>query len=81
MAEFAAEVSTQAGKTVAYRSLAKDSYAAALQGFGLPAGFAAILADSDDHAARGALLDESRTLSRLIGRPTTPISVTIRAAL
>lgn len=81
MAEFAAEVSAQAGKTVAYRSLAKDSYAAALQGFGLPAGFAAILADSDDHAARGALLDESRTLSRLIGRPTTPISATIRAAL
>ncbi len=40
-----------------------------------------VLADSDACAAKGALYDESRTLSRLIGRPTTPISETISAAL
>ena len=81
MAEFAAEVSKQVGKPIPYNSLPKDVYAGILQGFGLPEGFAAILADSDDTAARGALLDESHTLSKLIGRPTTPIAVTIKAAL
>lgn len=81
MAEFAAEVSKQVGKPIPYNSLPKDVYAGILQSFGLPEGFAMILADSDDTAARGALLDESHTLSKLIGRPTTPIAVTIKAAL
>ena len=81
MAEFAAEVSKQVGKTIPYNSLPKDVYAGILQSFGLPAGFAAVLADSDDTASCGALLDESHTLSKLIGRPTTPIAVTIAAAL
>lgn len=81
MAEFAAEVGKAAGKPIPYNSLPKDSYAGILAGFGLPAGFAAALADSDDQASRGALLDESHTLSRLIGRPTTPIAATIAAAL
>lgn len=81
MADFAAEVSKQTGKTIPYNNLPKDTYAGILQSFGLPEAFAAILADSDDTAARGALLDESRTLSKLIGRPTTPIADTIKAAL
>lgn len=81
MAEFAAEVSRQVGKDIPFNTLPKDTYAQILQSFGLPEGFAAILADSDDHAARGALLDESHSLSHLIGRPTTPIAQTIAAAL
>lgn len=81
MAEFAAEVSRQVGREIPFNSLPKDVYAGILTGFGLPEGFAAVLADSDDHASRGALLDESRTLSALIGRPTTPIAVSIKAAL
>lgn len=81
MADFAAEVSRQVGKEVPFNALPKDTYAQILQSFGLPEGFAAILADSDDHAARGALLDESHSLSQLIGRPTTPIAQTIAAAL
>lgn len=81
MADFAAEVSRQVGKDIPFNHLPKDVYAGILTGFGLPEGFATILADSDDHASRGALLDESRSLSRLIGRPTTPIAATIKAAL
>ncbi|KAF0172530.1 MAG: NmrA family protein [Rhodobacteraceae bacterium] len=81
MADFAAEVSRQVGKDIPFNTLPKDTYAQILQSFGLPEGFAAILADSDDHAARGALLDESHSLSYLIGRPTTPIAQTIAAAL
>jgi NAD(P)H dehydrogenase (quinone) len=80
-AEFAAEVAKAAGKPVAYASLPQADYAAALVGFGLPEGFAQVLADSDARAADGALHDDSRTLSRLIGRPTTPVAETIKAAL
>lgn len=81
MAEFAAEVSRQVGREIPFNSLPKEVYAGILTSFGLPEGFATVLADSDDHASRGALLDESRTLSALIGRPTTPIAVSIKAAL
>ena len=81
MAEMAAEVSRQTGKNIPYTSLPTDVYAGILTGFGLPTDLAQMLADSDDHASRGALLDESHTLSRLIGRPTTPIAATIAQAL
>ncbi|MDZ4310621.1 MAG: SDR family oxidoreductase [Cypionkella sp.] len=81
MADFAAEVSKQTGKAIPFNNLPKDTYAGILQSFGLPEAFAGILADSDDTSARGSLLDESHTLSKLIGRPTTPIAATIKAAL
>jgi len=81
MADFAAEVSRQTGKTIPYNNLPQDVYAGILQSFGLPEGFALVLADSDIKAASGGLLDESHTLSQLIGRPTTPIAATIKAAL
>ncbi len=80
-AELAAAVSAAAGKPVAYVNMPQADYAKALEGFGLPAGFAAVLADSDAQAAHGALYDDSRTLSRLIGRPTTPMAETVAAAL
>ncbi|WP_346294647.1 SDR family oxidoreductase [Rhodopseudomonas sp. P1] len=81
LAEFAAELSKQSGKAVAYRDLPQADYQAALVGAGLPGPFAALLADSDAGAAKGALFDDSHTLSQLIGRPTTPIAATISAAL
>jgi NAD(P)H dehydrogenase (quinone) len=81
LAEFAAEVSRQAGKAVPYRNLTPDEYRAALLGAGLPEGLAALLADSDAGAAKGALLDEGRQLSRLIGRPTTPLASVVARAL
>lgn len=80
-AEVAAEVARQSGKPVVYNNLAEADYAKALVGFGLPEGFAAVLADSDAKAAHGALADESKTLSRLIGRPTTPLSNAVAEAL
>ena len=81
MSEMAAEVSRQTGKAIGYTSLPQADYAAMLQGFGLPEGFAAVLADSDAQAARGALFDDSRNLSALIGRPTTPMAASVKAAL
>ena len=81
MQDFAAELSKQIGKPIAYNNLPPATYAGILKDFGLPEVLAYALADSDDHASRGALLDNSRTLSALIGRPTTPIADTIKAAL
>lgn len=81
LADLAGEVARQSGKPVAFINLPEADYAKALEGFGLPAGFAATLADSDASASRGALFDDSRTLSRLIGRPTTPMAETVKAAL
>jgi NAD(P)H dehydrogenase (quinone) len=79
--DLAAAVAKASGKPVAYVSMPQAGYAAALIGFGLPEGFAQVLADSDAQAGQGALHDDSRTLSKLIGRPTTPIAETIATAL
>jgi NAD(P)H dehydrogenase (quinone) len=72
MAELAATVSQASGKPVAYHDMPQADYAAALQQYGLPAPVAEMLADSDAGIRQGALDDRSGTLSRLIGRPTTP---------
>jgi NAD(P)H dehydrogenase (quinone) len=80
-ADLAAAVAKASGKPVAYVNMSQAEYAKALEGFGLPAGSAAILADSDAAAAHGALFDDSHTLSRLIGRPTTPMTETVAAAV
>jgi len=78
---FAAEIARLSGKSVAYRDLPEADYKAALVGAGVPEPFAALLADSDAGVAKGALFDDGRELSRLIGRPTTPFAATIAAAL
>jgi NAD(P)H dehydrogenase (quinone) len=80
-ADLAAEVSRQTGKTIAYNDLPEAEYARILESFGLPAPFAAILAQSDVGAAQGGLFDDGRQLSALIGRPTTPLATAVAAAL
>lgn len=81
LSELAAELSKQSGKKVAYQNLSEADFAAALKGAGLPAGLADMLADSDTGASKGGLFDDSRTLSNLIGRPTTPLAQSISAIL
>lgn len=78
LSDLAAELSKQSGKPVVYQNLSEADFAAALKGVGLPEAFANLLADSDVGAAKGGLFDDSRTLSTLIGRPTTPIRDSIR---
>jgi len=78
LSELAAALSKQSGKPVVYQNLSEADFAAALIGAGLPEAFANLLADSDAGAAKGGLFDDSRTLSTLIGRPTTPIHDSIR---
>ncbi len=81
MAEYAAEVARQSGKPVAYQDLPEAGFAAALVGVGLPEGFAAVLAQSSAASAQDELFDGSRSLSALIGRPTTPLADAVAAAL
>ena len=81
LADFAAELSRQTGKVIAYQNLPEAEYKAILVGAGLPEGLASLLADSDAGAAQGALLDEGRQLSQLIGRPTTPLASVLAKAL
>ena len=40
-----------------------------------------ILSDNDRGVAAGDLYDDSRTLSTLIGRPTTPLTDAVKAAM
>ena len=81
LVELAAEISRQTGKTIPYKNLPEADYAAALVGFGLPAGFAGAIASWDVEASKGALFDPGRQLSALIGRPTTPLVQVVQAAL
>lgn len=81
LTELAAEIARQSGKNVIYQNMPEADYKAALLGFGLPEGVAALVADSDTGASKGALFDEGHQLSQLIGRPTTPLATTVAAAL
>jgi len=81
LAQFAAEIAAQSGEKVEYVNLSQADFAAALKGAGLPEGLAEMLADSDAGAEKGGLFDDSRQLSKLIGRPTTSWQAVIRAAL
>ncbi|WP_267411682.1 SDR family oxidoreductase [Pantoea sp. GM_Pan_4] len=81
LAEFSAEIAHQSGEQVEYVNLPPAEFSAALIGAGLPAPLAELLADSDAGAAQGALFDDSHTLSKLIGRPTTPFAAVIKATL
>ncbi len=81
MAELAAEVSRQVGKTILYTDLPPEQYKAVLTGAGVPGPYADLLVGSDLGIARGELDDASGDLRRLIGRPTTPLADAVAAAL
>ncbi|GAA4227955.1 NAD(P)H dehydrogenase (quinone) [Sagittula marina] len=79
--DFAAQISAITGKEVPYVNLSQSDYAGALKQAGLPDGLAEMLADSDNGASQGGLFSDDKTLSKLIGRPTTPWRDTLKAAL
>lgn len=81
LGDLAAELSKQSGKQVPYTDLPQADFKAALIQAGLPEFVAELLSDSDAAAAKGALFDDGKQLSRLIGRPTTPLKTTIATTL
>lgn len=81
LADFAAEISKQAGKDIPYVNVPESDYAAILVKAGLPDWIAHGLASWDVGASNGALFDDGRQLSKLIGRPTLPLSAIVAAAI
>lgn len=81
MADLAAELSRQSGKAIAYKNLSEDAYTAVLRQSGVPEGMDRIVAGWDTAASRNALLDDSHQLSKLIGRPTAPLSAAVAEML
>ena len=77
LTQLAAELTKQSGKSVTYQNLSEADFAAALKSVGLPDGLADMLADSDVGASKGGLFDDSKTLSKLIGRPTTTLAESV----
>ncbi|MGY3452976.1 SDR family oxidoreductase [Bradyrhizobium sp. USDA 4353] len=82
LAELAAEAADQSAQPVAYQNLTEAEHAAFYERAGLPPPIAAMLAEVEAQGvASGVLRDDSRTLSRLIGRPTQSLREAVTEAL
>jgi NAD(P)H dehydrogenase (quinone) len=71
--ELAATVSELTGSPVTVNQVSTDEHVAALTGLGLDEGTAGFAAALDANIAAGLLAESDGTLSRIIGRPTTPL--------
>lgn len=79
--DLAAEVSKQSGKKIPYKNMTEGEYIEALKRFNVPGPLAEAIAGWDISASKDDLYDDSNQLSQLIGRPTTPLSKSVREAL
>ncbi|MGW1006667.1 NAD(P)H-binding protein [Streptomyces sp. NPDC002520] len=80
-AEYAAELSRQTGREIAYNAVTGEVMQTILTGAGVPEPFAAILVGVDASIEKGELVVSTGDLSRLTGRSTTPLSEAVAAAL
>ncbi|GAA3813489.1 SDR family oxidoreductase [Streptomyces coacervatus] len=80
-AEYAAELSKQTGKEIAYSPVSVEAFTGILAGAGLPGPLAAIIAGVDTSIEKGELVVSTGDLSRLAGRPTTPLADAIAVAV
>jgi NAD(P)H dehydrogenase (quinone) len=78
LAEAASEVS---GRPVVFRDVTPEEHAEILTGFGLDAGTVGFVVALDQNTKDGLLSETSGELSALIGRPTTPLTEGLRAAV
>jgi NAD(P)H dehydrogenase (quinone) len=81
LAELAAEISRQSGKSIKYVNLTEAEYKNVLIKAGLPEPYAALLSDSDTGISKGGLFDEGHQLCKLIGRLTTPLAASVKTVL
>jgi NAD(P)H dehydrogenase (quinone) len=77
--EFAATLATVLGRDVVYRSVSPEEHLAALTGAGLDEGTAGFVVALDTNIREGTLADATPDLSRLAGRPSTPLAAGLRA--
>jgi len=81
LTEYAAELSKQSGKDVAYNNVPAETHVGILIGAGLPEPLARLFVGVDNAIERGRLAGRGSDLSRLIGRPTTPLPDAIAVGL
>ncbi len=80
LSELARVVSEITGVPVTYRDLPVDEYVSRLQRAGLDEATAGFVAALDASIARGDLETDSEDLTRLLGRPVTPLTDVVRVA-
>jgi len=76
--ELAAALAQVTGREVVYTPLSTEEHAAALSAAGLDAGTVGFVTALDANIRDGALAEVTGELSRLIGRPTTPLAEGLR---
>jgi len=81
LTDLAAEISKQTGKTIPYQNVSVGDYAKGLASHGVPQPFADMIAGWEVPISQGALFDDSKTMSTLTGKPTTPFAETVKAIL
>jgi len=81
LSDLANEISKQAGKNIPYHDLPPSEYSALLESIGISKELAEAIVSWDVSASKGALYGEERTLSKLIGRPTTSLATSVEQAL
>jgi NAD(P)H dehydrogenase (quinone) len=79
--DLAAEVSKQTGKDIPYQNLSENEYADILKSLGVPENYAYTIAGWDVGVSENQLFNESHVLSKLIGRPTTPLASSVKKVL
>jgi NAD(P)H dehydrogenase (quinone) len=80
--ELAEEIGKVAGRPVEHKSLTVDEFQRTLvEQASLPAEIAGFVATLDGNVATGQVGDTPGDLRALIGRPTTPVSVTVKEVL
>ncbi|WP_329186576.1 SDR family oxidoreductase [Streptomyces sp. NBC_01428] len=79
--EYAAELSRQTGKEIVYSPVSPEAFTGILTGAGLPEVLAGILTGVESSIEKGELAATSGDLSRLTGRPTTPLAEAVATGL
>ncbi|GGL28198.1 hypothetical protein [Nocardia jinanensis] len=79
--DLAAEAAAVSGEPIAYTDLPAAQFAEILTGAGLPDFLVALLVDSEVQISAGALATVTSDLTRLLGRPATPLRDAVVAAL
>ncbi|WP_317444834.1 SDR family oxidoreductase [Streptomyces collinus] len=80
-AEYAAELSRRTGREITYNAVTVEALKGILAGAGLPEPLVEIFAGVDVSIGKGELVVSTGDLSRLAGRPTTPLAEAVAAAL
>ena len=81
LTDLAAEVSRQIGKNIPYNNLPEAEYVNILKKMNLPEALALSIVGWDVGASKNDMFDDAHQLSKLIGRPTTPLAKVVADAI